>query len=766
MSHDLHEPTEAGPMTSESLPPWGALCDADGSMTGVVEHVAVEVEVDGLAVRSRWRVRVRNRSAGPIDAIYLAPLPAGAAIVDAVARFGDRTFRADLAERAAARAVYEAAVADGRRAALFEADRREVFTMTLGRVAPGEHPELELVLVGTLDVDDGIGAVRLPLVVAPRYTSGQGGSASGGSVRGPSHDPDGWRVHAPRTADPARQVPVELALAWSGSVAAPRANVIGADVELVEGRWTVRWAGPAARDVVVRAPVGGAPDRALAIARPGGGHLVRVDLLSDAAIAPIAAVGPTAAAPLGRPRDVAVLLDRSGSMGGWKMAAAQRLAARLVDALSAADRVVVIGFDDAIERSDPALATADATVRRRLGRFVESLTARGGTELDRAVIEAGSVLHHDGVGRDKVLVLVTDAQVSAEAATRNAVASVLGDAQLYVVGIDEAVNAGLCRDLAALGGGRFDLVTRPEEVTVTIERIVHRVGRPLARSLHIAGAPAGGLLPRHGADRYAGAPTTLWAAVDADPTGATIAVEGETPDGPWRRSLTVGTASDGLLHQQSWAVAELTQLELEADLGAVDAAERAVAISLAARVLCRYTAFIAVDHAGERVPGPSRPVVQPLAEVHGWAGGAMTVAAASAPSPVAAGPATAAARPSPKRRGEHHAAGPLRVAFTSAATPERSGPPIVAIPPARPPVPGSISAALRRRVLAVLDELDADRARGRWSLAELLEDLDTFEVPEALREALERLTAVLADPAASRQGVTASMADVRAALQG
>lgn len=330
------------------------------------------------------------------------------------------------------------------------------------------------------------------------------------------------------------------------------------------------------------------------------------------------------------------------------------------------------------------------------------------------------MLHHDGVGRDKVLVLVTDAQVSAEAATRNAVASALGDAQLYVVGIDEAVNAGLCRDLAALGGGRFDLVTRPEEVMLSIERIVHRVGRPLARSLHIAGAPAGSSLPRHGADRYAGAPTTLWAAVDAHPTGR------RTSRSRGRRRPDCG---GGLPHRRHG----LRRPAPPAELGrrrvhpagarsrprAVDAAERAAAISLAARRRAATPRSSRLDHAGERAPGRSRPAVQPLAEVHGWAGGAMTFAAALGPLAGRRGPGhrcgatfAQAARSAPRR-------GPPRGAFTSAATPERSGPPIVAIPPARPPAPGSISAALRRRVLAVLmsSTPTGPGGAGRWPLA-------------------------------------------------
>ena len=51
-----------------------------------------------------------------------------------------------------------------------------------------------------------------------------------------------------------------------------------------------------------------------------------------------------------RPKDVVLLLDRSGSMGGWKMVAARRAAARMVDTLTADDRFAVLTFDDQVDR--------------------------------------------------------------------------------------------------------------------------------------------------------------------------------------------------------------------------------------------------------------------------------------------------------------------------------------------------------------------------------------------------------------------------------
>src|SRR5262249_56358945 len=95
----------------------------------------------------------------------------------------------------------------------------------------------------------------------------------------------------------------------------------------------------------------------------------------------------------GKPRDVVIVLDRSGSMGGWKMVAARRAAARLIDSLTSRDRFCAIAFDNAVDFI-PGAQLVDATDRNRF-RAVEALAqvdARGGTELAEPLRRAAAML--------------------------------------------------------------------------------------------------------------------------------------------------------------------------------------------------------------------------------------------------------------------------------------------------------------------------------------------------------------------------------------
>src|SRR4029077_15998839 len=86
---------------------------------------------------------------------------------------------------------------------------------------------------------------------------------------------------------------------------------------------------------------------------------------------------PPASGPgaMTKPRDVVFVLDRSGSMAGWKMVAARRALARMVDTLRAEDRFAVFAFDTVVE-TPPDLggpAPVPATDRHRF-RAVEFLS--------------------------------------------------------------------------------------------------------------------------------------------------------------------------------------------------------------------------------------------------------------------------------------------------------------------------------------------------------------------------------------------------------
>src|SRR6201999_2379898 len=126
---------------------------------------------------------------------------------------------------------------------------------------------------------------------------------------------------------------------------------------------------------------------------------------------------------------------------------------------------------------------ADASDRNRY-RAVEHLArvdARGVTELLAPLRQALTLLRgpHNGEARDAVVILVTDGQVGNEDQLLHELSGELQRVRLHTVGIDQAVNAGLLRRLAGVGGGSCDLVESEDRLDEAMHALHRRIGAPL-----------------------------------------------------------------------------------------------------------------------------------------------------------------------------------------------------------------------------------------------------------------------------------------------
>ena len=168
-------------------------------------------------------------------------------------------------------------------------------------------------------------------------------------------------------------------------------------------------------------------------------------------------------------------------MHGWKMVAARRAAARIVDTLTDADRFAVLCFDDSVERVPDAsagaglrrpTATGSAPSSTWPGRTPGAAPRCSSRSLDarRLLTDAAAPGITGGqltAARDRVLVLVTDGQVGNEDQILDTVGRSLAGVRVHVVGIDQAVNAGFLGRLAARrarslrAGGIEDRLDRP-----------------------------------------------------------------------------------------------------------------------------------------------------------------------------------------------------------------------------------------------------------------------------------------------------------------
>ncbi|MEU4292948.1 VIT domain-containing protein [Kribbella sp. NPDC026596] len=595
-----------------------------------LERIDAHATITGLVARTVLTEDFRNPHDVALEATYVFPLPARAAVTGLRMEADGRTVEADLRERAEARATYDAALAAGQRASIAEEERPDVFTLRVGNILPGERVTIRLTMVGPLPYEDGEATYRLPLVVAPRYIPGEplpGRSVGAGVVPDTDAVPDASRITPPILL-PGFPNPVRLGIRADVDPGGLSLHGIRSSLHAissaVEGRVTSVAIEPGERvdrDFVLRLAYGEKEATASALTVEPDDSDAQEGTFELTVLPPLDAEAP-------RPRDVVLVLDRSGSMSGWKMVAARRAAARIVDTLTDADRFAVLTFDTVVEHpKDLPTDLVEGTDRNRF-RAVEHLAgvgARGGTEMLAPLREATTLLAAKADERDRVLVLVTDGQVGNEDQILSELAGALVGVRVHSVGIDRAVNAGFLGRLAAVGGGRCELVESEDRLDEALDRIHRRIGTPLLTNLTLS---ADGLTlvdgttsPARMPDAFVGVPVVIRGRYRSSAPDAAMRLQGTTAAGePWQLTVPAVSAASGVL-APVWARGHLRDLEDRYAAGAENPQElerQIVAVSLQHKVLCRFTALVAVDSRVVAEGGPGHHVIQPVELPQGW----------------------------------------------------------------------------------------------------------------------------------------------------
>ena len=135
--------------------------------------IGISARVAGSVASVTIQQTFQNTFTEALEAVYIFPLAGSAAVQNFELKVAGRTIHGKIKERGEAREDYEQGLEEGRRVALLEMERDDVFTVHVGNLPPGESATIVLTYSERLSVFDGGNIeLRLPLVVAPRYIPG------------------------------------------------------------------------------------------------------------------------------------------------------------------------------------------------------------------------------------------------------------------------------------------------------------------------------------------------------------------------------------------------------------------------------------------------------------------------------------------------------------------------------------------------------------------------------------------------------------------
>lgn len=600
----------------EDLGCFGSLQTSAGHLP--LQQMDIQGEILGLLYRLKLRQRFFNAYRQPLEATYIFPLPCRAAVSSFVMQTQQRRIVGELQERGQARRNYAQAIAAGKQAALAEEERGEVFTMTVGNIPAGEWVEIELELDGPLSWADDQAMFRFPLVVAPRYIPGTplgGGDVGSGTEADTDAVPDASRISPPRLL-PGYPNPVRLSLDFRVQpggllLQPPTSSLVDLNCQN-DGQGYRLFLPPTCdrldRDLILRFSTASKAIQSTVNAQSDGenDHYLLLNLVP----------GQDAQAPPLQPRQVVTLLDRSGSMSGWKMVCARRAVGRLVDSLNDRDHFQILNFDTVVEVLDPkkpGLRQASDRERFLAMELLGKVEDRGGTEILTA-LEAGARLLRGASNAS--LILITDGQVGNESQVLSWVQKNCQGIRIYCVGIDRSVNVSLLERISQVTGGHFTLVESEEALDQAMHHLRSRIQAPLWENveLHLPGSQAS---PSQ-VHLFEGACSRLLARFQGR-LPEQVEIRGMEGGRPFQRSLPVTRHAGASIHKV-WARERVLDLEHGhlAGWGKPECQPQAIVRhSLEHGVLCRFTAFVAVDHSS-KVDGTQHKVTQAVSHPDGW----------------------------------------------------------------------------------------------------------------------------------------------------
>ncbi|MEM8839409.1 MAG: VIT and VWA domain-containing protein, partial [Pseudomonadota bacterium] len=451
-----------------------------------------------------------NPTGEAINATYLFPLNQKAAVFAMEMEVGDELIKAVIKRKEDARKTFEAAKREGKAASLLVQHRSNMFTQEVANLMPDQPIRVTLKYVQIVPKVDDAYELVIPMVVGPRYEGvlPQEVIADLGENYG-TDTPDtlvepvaadqvpgegetnvsGWTIakvpayppvigyNAPSTIDP-RRVSFDLKLKASTRLFGAYSETHQLDMTANDQDLTATFSDGLEidnRDLVLRYEL--AKDTEIA-----AGVLSHKDerggFLSLSIEPPKVPLEETVT-----PRELVFVLDTSGSMTGDPMTASKVFMRAALEGMRPTDYFRILRFSNNTSAFAARSVRATPQNAREGIRFVNGLSAGGGTEMNKAINAAFDTPQPSGTLR--IVVFLTDGYIGADRQVIRTVSNRIGDARIYAFGVGRSVNRFLLEGMAKEGRGRARYVDPGETGTEAARALAANLDSPLLTDLTI-----------------------------------------------------------------------------------------------------------------------------------------------------------------------------------------------------------------------------------------------------------------------------------------
>ncbi|NJM59574.1 MAG: after-VIT domain-containing protein [Oscillatoriales cyanobacterium RU_3_3] len=583
-----------------------------------LKHTEVRAKIAGNLSRVEVSQKFENPFTKPLEAVYIFPLPAEAAVDEMEIKIGDRTIKGSIKKREEAQRIYEKAKQEGRTAGLLEQERDNIFTQSLANIKPGEEIDVTIRYTDSLKFLAGDYEFVFPMVVGPRYIPGTplDETAASGSATAPmtvNSDtdlvPDASRLNAPILL-PGMRSGHDIGVTLEIEAGVPIRNVNSPSHKLQIEYFDSSQTSPSSeqkngmkvrvqlgntdtipnKDLIVRYQISGRETQSTVLTQADdrGGHFAvylipAIEYKTDEIV----------------PKDVVFLVDTSGSQSGAPLQQCQALLRQFINGLNPADTFSILDFSNSVRQLSQQPLPNTAENRQKAIEYINKLHANGGTEMlggIRAAIDFPAPS-----GRLRTVVFLSDGFIGNENQVLAEVQQHLKPGnRLYSFGAGSSVNRFLLDRIAEIGRGISRIIRHDEPVNEFVEKFFQQINNPVLVNLEITWEGTGEspvIYPSIAPDLFAEQPLVLFGKKEDLETGI-LQITGVSAGG----HEYVQTYEMNFSETGNPAVAQLwgrhrikdlmnQMLQYETKVGVETVTETALTYQL----LSQYTAFVAVS---------------------------------------------------------------------------------------------------------------------------------------------------------------------------
>jgi Ca-activated chloride channel family protein len=186
------------------------------------------------------------------------------------------------------------------------------------------------------------------------------------------------------------------------------------------------------------------------------------------------------------PKDLLLVLDRSGSMDGEKFQQAQQAAGYILDNLNPEDRFNIISFSTGIEMYASKLRPASEASEAR--SWVDGLRAEGSTDINRALLEAAAMVNPE---RSTYLIFLTDGLptegvTDSQSILANFASNAPENLRLFAFGVGYDVDTILLDTLTQDHHGRSTYVQPTMKLDEVLSSFYNSISTPVMTNLDLS----------------------------------------------------------------------------------------------------------------------------------------------------------------------------------------------------------------------------------------------------------------------------------------